>query len=118
MCCGNGDIQLPAIAPPPEQLYYFFAGSTPKAQHFCENIRQYNVALAFTSLGVKVDDTVNAGGGGPPTFCIHGELHHQLGSLLPRNGECPVYAQLYIYGSHIALEHWMHQNAGLNPYIM
>ena len=34
------------------------------------------MALAFTSLGVKVDDTVNTGGGDPPTFCIHGELHH------------------------------------------
>jgi len=79
----NGDVQLPALAPPPGQLSYFFAESTPEAQRFRKNIRQYNAALAFTSLGVKVDDTVNVGGGGPPTFRIHRELRHQLGSLLP-----------------------------------
>ena len=114
MCCGNGDIKLPAIAPPPRQLAYFFKESTSEAKFFRENICQYNTALAFTSLGVKIDETVNRGGGGPPTFHIHGELHHRLGSLLPRDGERPVYAQLYIYDSRKALEHWMHRNAGLD----
>ncbi|KAF9780646.1 hypothetical protein BJ322DRAFT_1011832, partial [Thelephora terrestris] len=118
MCCGNANIRLPAIAPPPPQLLYFFIESTPEAQRFLDNIRQYNAALAFTSLGVKVDNTVNAGGGGPPTFRIHGELHHQLGSLLPRDGESPVYAQLYIYDSHIALEHRMNRNSGLDSHTM
>ena len=118
MCCGNGDIRLPAIAPPPAQLSYFFTEPTSEAQRFRENIRQYNTALAFTSLGVKVDDTVNTGGGGPPTFRIHGELRHQLGSLLPRDGERPVYAQLYIYDPHTALDHRMHRNTGLNTHTM
>ena len=76
MCCGNGGVQLPAIAPPPTQLLYFFAELTPEAQRFRENIRQYNTALAFTSLGVKVDNTVNTGGGGLPTFRIQiGRAH-------------------------------------------
>ena len=70
------------------------------------------------SLGAKVDNTVNTGGGGPPTFRIHGELRHQLGSLLPRDGERPVYAQLYIYDSRAALEHRMHRNNGLDANIM
>ena len=118
MCCGNGNVQLPAVAPPPPQLSYLFMGSTSEAQRFRENIRQYNAALAFTSLGAKVDNTVNAGGGGPPTFRIHGELRHQLGSLLPRDGERPVYAQLYIYDSHTALQHRMYRNAGLDANIM
>ena len=118
MCCGNGDIQLPAAPPPPEQLLYFFTASTLEASRFCEKIHQYNAALTFTSLGVKVDGTVNTGGGGPPTFCVHGELHHQLGSLLPRNGERPVYAQLYIYDPRLALKHQMHCNVGLNQHIM
>ena len=118
MCYSNGDIWLLAIAPPPAQLSYFFTELTSEAQHFHENICQYNTALAFTSLGVKVDDTVNTGGGDPPTFCIHGELHHQLGSLLPRDREHPVYAQLYIYDPHTALDHWMHRNTGLNTHTM
>ena len=41
---------------------------------------QYNAALAFTSLGVKVDDSVV--GHGPPVFQIHGVLKHFSGSLL------------------------------------
>jgi hypothetical protein len=67
----------------PTQLAYF-SELTPEAQRFRENIRQYNAALAFTSLGVKVDSAINAGGGGPPTFRIHGKLCHQLGSLHSR----------------------------------
>ena len=117
LCCGNGSVQLPAIPPPPPQLAYFFSEFTPEAKRFRDNIRQYNSALAFTSLGVKVDSTINAGGG-PPTFRIHGELCHQLGSLLPRNGERPAYAQLYIYDPCSALEHRMTRNPSLDPNVM
>ena len=117
MCCENGNVRLPAMALPPTQLAYFFSDNTPEARWFRDHIRQYNAALAFTSLGVKVDNTVNTGGG-PPTFRIHGELCHQLGSLLPRNGEQPVYAQLYIYDPRLALDHRMHRNPGLDPNVM
>ena len=80
---------------------------TPQADRFRQHICQYNAALAFTSLGVEVDNSINEGGGGPPTFCIHGELCHWLGSLLPRHGDRPTYAQLYIYDPRKALEHQM-----------
>ena len=106
------------MAPPPDALHYLFTGATPQADRFRQNIRQYNSALAFTSLGVKVDNSVNVGGGGPPTFRIHGELHHQLGSLLPRNGDHPAYAQLYIYDPREALGHRMERNRTLDPIIM
>ncbi|KZP06047.1 hypothetical protein FIBSPDRAFT_764983, partial [Athelia psychrophila] len=56
----------------------------------------YNSALAFTSLGVQVDQAViNASG--LHSFRIHGELCHKTGSLLPREGEQPMYAQLYVH---------------------
>ena len=118
MCCNCGDIKLPPTAPPPEQLAYFFIAATPQADKFRQNIRQYNAALAFTSLGVEVDNGVNEGGGGPPTFRIHGEFCHRLGSLLPRHGDRPAYAQLYIYDPREALEHRMQRNATLDPIIM
>ena len=118
MCCDRGEIKLPAIAPPPAELSYFFTATTPQADRFLQNIRQYNAALAFTSLGVEVDNSVNEGGGGPPTFRIHGELRHQLGSLLPRSGDRPMYAQLYIYDPHEALEHRMQRNRTLDPIVM
>ena len=105
MCCGDGSITLPAPAPAPEPLQRFFSASTPEGRNFRENIRQYNVALSFTSLGAQIDDSVNRGGGGPPVFKIHGELHHQIGSLLPPHGKTPVYAQLYVIDSREALDH-------------
>jgi len=106
------------MAPPPEQLTYFFTAATPQADRFRQNIRQYNVALAFTSLRVEVDNSINEGGGGPPTFRIHGEFCHRLGSLIPRRGDRPAYAQLYIYDPREALGHRMQRNVTLDPIIM
>jgi len=105
MCCGDGSVQLPPLPPPPDALKNLFLGSTEEARQFREHIRQYNSALAFTSLRAKIDDSVNRGGGGPPVFRIHGELHHQIGSLLPSDGQAPVYAQLYILDSREAHDH-------------
>ncbi|KAF9642855.1 hypothetical protein BDM02DRAFT_3105157 [Thelephora ganbajun] len=79
--------------------------STPEAQCLYENICQYNTTLVFTSLGVKADNTITTRGGSPPTFCIYRELCCKLGSLLPQDGEHPVYAQLYISDPWVALEH-------------
>ena len=53
--CGCGDIELPPVPPPPEQLSCFSTAPTPQANRFRQHIRQYNTALAFTLLGVEVD---------------------------------------------------------------
>jgi len=79
MCCGDGTIRLPPLPPPPNELRCLFSASTEEAKQFRENIRQYNSALAFTSLGAQIDNSVNRGGGGPPVFRIQGELHHRIG---------------------------------------
>ena len=105
MCCGDGSIKLPTPAPAPNPLQHFFLASTPEGRNFCENIRQYDAVLLFTSLGVQINDSVNRGGGGSPVFKIHGELHHQIGSLLPPHEKTPVYAQLYVIDSREALDH-------------
>ena len=118
MCCNSGDVQLPSMAPPPEQLRYLFTAVTPFAEQFRHHIRQYNAALAFTSLRVEVDNSVNEGGGGPPTFRIHGELCHRLGSLFPCREDRPAYAQLYIYNPREALDYRMQRNATLDPIVM
>ena len=118
MCCSDGSVELPAPPPPPNPLLRFFSASTPEARQFREHICQYNAALAFTSLGAQVDDSVNRGGGGPLVFKIHGELHHQIGLLLPPDGRSPVYTQLYILDPHEALDHRMQRNSGLDPDVM
>jgi hypothetical protein len=56
----------------------------------------YNLVLAFTSFGAKVDELVTKGTG-PYSFCVQGELYHKIGSLCPAKGQCPQFAQLYIH---------------------
>ena len=55
MCYSCGEIELPPVPPPPEQLSYFFTAPTPQAYRPRQHIRQHNTALAFTLLGVEVD---------------------------------------------------------------
>nr|GEX68627.1 uncharacterized protein [Tanacetum cinerariifolium] len=40
--------------------------------------------FAFTSMGGKVDNSVNRRGRGPYVFCLHGQTYHSMGSLLPQ----------------------------------
>jgi hypothetical protein len=47
-------------------------------------------------MGAHVDNSVNDGRR-PPVFKISGQVHHQIGSLLPSNDEPPKFLQLYIY---------------------
>ena len=61
-----GRFASPHLPPLPNLLKWLFSALTAKACQFREHIRQYNVALSFTSLGVQVDDSINRGGGGPP----------------------------------------------------
>jgi len=52
--------------------------------------------FAFTSLGAKIDKSIN-NGQGPPNLRIQGQSCHRNGSLLPPIGAVPKFAQLYIY---------------------
>jgi hypothetical protein len=56
----------------------------------------YNLVLAFTSLGAKIDESVTRGPG-PYSFRIQGELYHKIGSLCLVEGQRPQFAQLYIH---------------------
>jgi len=68
------------------------------AKSFRFNIRNYNNAFAFSSLGVTIDQSVY-GPSGIYTFRIQNELVHRIGSLLPINGQQPCFAQIYIHDS-------------------
>jgi hypothetical protein len=107
MCCHSGKISLPPLQSPPHELYNFLTSQDSIGKTFRSRIRNYNGALAMTSVGRKLDESINQRGGGPYTFRLHGELIHRAGSLLPPEGEAPVYAQLYIYDSDTALRHRM-----------
>jgi len=73
ICCMNGKVKLPSYQDPPLPLCHLLTSSEPAPVKFHEDIWKYNRALAFTSLGVNEDHTVNRGRG-PPVFRISGEL--------------------------------------------
>ncbi|EIW59201.1 uncharacterized protein TRAVEDRAFT_147095, partial [Trametes versicolor FP-101664 SS1] len=111
-CCDKGQVALEPLPEPPLALRTLLTGDTPQAVEFRNNIRQYNAAFAFTSLGVAIDDSVTTGHG-PYVFRIHGELCHRSGSLLPAEGNPPSYAQLYIFDPRLALAERVRRNANL-----
>ena len=112
MCCGHGKVKLPSLRVPPSPLYNLFTADTFQAKEFRTNITQYNAALAFTSLGVKVDHSIV--GNGPPVFRIQGELRHLSGSLIPDESQTPCYSQLYIYDPNMAYQYRISRNENLS----
>ena len=115
-CCAHNKVKLPPLQIPPAPLYNLFTGDSHEAKEFQSNIVQYNAALAFTSLGVKVNESVL--GHGPPVFRIHGELRHLSGSLLPEDSVPPCYSQLYIFDPHEAYQYHILRNKNLSLHTM
>ncbi|XP_057453106.1 uncharacterized protein LOC130744967 [Lotus japonicus] len=95
-CCMKGKVVLPFISKPPLLLYNLLHGIDSRSKHFKDNIRAYNSMFAFTSIGGKVESSLN-NGGGPPQFVLSGQNYHRIGTLLPQAGQSPKFAQLYIY---------------------
>jgi hypothetical protein len=86
LCCAQGKVTLPPLAPPPELLKRLLTGNEVDAKDFRQSIRSYNNALAFTSVGPNLD--TNVAQPGNYTYCLCGELYHRMGSLLFQPGEC------------------------------
>jgi len=72
----NGKVRLLSYQDPPPTLRHLLTSPGQAPVQFHEDMWKYNRALAFTSLGVKEDHTVNRGCE-PPVFHISGELHHR-----------------------------------------
>ncbi|XP_019150113.1 PREDICTED: uncharacterized protein LOC109146916 [Ipomoea nil] len=81
---------------PPKGIYDLFFANTAKSKHFLNNIKTYNNMFCFTSMGGRIDKSINTSGG-PPVFHLNGQNFHLMGSLLPTEGKAPHFAQLYIY---------------------
>jgi hypothetical protein len=121
MCCYQGKVSLPPLQHPPHELLDYLTSQDGRGVLFRKYIRNYNNALAMTSVGRKLDNSLNAAGGGPYSFRLHGELILRVGSLLPIEGQQPVYAQLYIHDNAGAADTAHHHrvanawNSDLNP---
>ncbi|ESR45401.1 hypothetical protein CICLE_v10003309mg, partial [Citrus x clementina] len=96
-CCMEGRVQIPLMKETPPLLKYLLgADSGQKGSKFRKNIRAYNSMFAFTSMGGRVDASINRSKG-PYVFRMSGQNYHHIGSLLPEVGKKPQFAQLYIY---------------------
>ena len=95
MGCLQGQIQLPSLQPLTGILHNYLTRDDYSSREFRNNIWQYNVAFAITSVGVKIDNSVTRQSG-PYCFKIQGELHHLTSALLPHGDQTPIYAQIYI----------------------
>ena len=115
-CCQQGHVHISHQSQPPDTLYNLFEGHDEDNKLFRLKIRQYNMALAFTSLGVTEDKVVNRRGGW--VFRVQGELCHLIGSLRPHDGNAPSYVQLYIYDAQLALAQRMNRNDNLSQHMM
>jgi len=70
LCCGDGKVQLPLLKDPPPMLQYLlFDNNANDSKNYQQHIRIYNMMFAFTSLGAKLDISIN-NGEGPPTIRI------------------------------------------------
>ncbi len=90
LCCAQGKVTLPQLAPPPKSFRRLLIGSEVDVKDFRQHIHFYNSALAFTSVGANLDTSVAQLGN--YTYCLCSELYHRMGSLLPQPGEAPKFA--------------------------
>ncbi|XP_052620978.1 uncharacterized protein LOC111880446 [Lactuca sativa] len=96
LCCGYGKVELPALKNAPSSYAHLFTSGDSKSKHFMKNIRSYNSMFSFTSMGGKIDSSINRGNA-PYIFRLSGQNYHSIGSLLPEHGLKPKFSQLYIY---------------------
>lgn len=72
-CCNEGKVVLEELLPLPQELRALFYNAD-----FQKNIRAYNQAFAFTSMGAKIDEEL-AQTAGVYSFRIHGQVSHRIG---------------------------------------
>ncbi|GJY51338.1 DNA helicase PIF1, ATP-dependent [Tanacetum coccineum] len=92
----GGKILLPHFHDTPPSLNHLLSHDQPLTAKFREQIRVYNSMFCFTSFGAKIDHSINKGRA-PYTFRISGQNYHMMGSLLPKEGMPPRFAQLYFF---------------------
>jgi hypothetical protein len=107
MCCGYGKIKLNALLPPPEPLNHLLTAIDKQSKEFRRNIRNYNNALAMTSIGASGNIAAHTTNG-IFTYKLHGQLYHRIGSLLPEPNRTPAFAQIYIYDTDHEVDNRLH----------
>jgi flagellar biosynthesis GTPase FlhF len=110
-CCHYGSVQLPDLLPYPDEIKALLQGTDLESRNFRENIRSYNSALAFASMGAQIDLPQ---GFGPYCFRIHEQIYHRIGSLHPDPGQRAQFGLLYILDSSLTLKERIENAANEN----
>ena len=90
----------------PEFLRDLWTKNNADAKNFRDNIRSYNSAMAFTSMGFAQGggmDSIPAGGTAPYCFKIHGSIYHRISDAIPEPNRQAMYGQLYILDTSMSL---------------
>jgi len=69
LCCQKGKMELPLLKKPPNLLQALLNGEDHRSKLFLQNIRIYNSIFSFTSIGGKIDASMN-NGSAPPQFFL------------------------------------------------
>ncbi|XP_076889202.1 uncharacterized protein LOC143539869 [Bidens hawaiensis] len=96
LCCHYGATELPPPVRSDPEYEELFKSNNVKSKFFLKNIRCYNSMFSFTSMGGRVNSSINKGKA-PYVFRMSGQNYHAIGSLLPKDGTKPKFSQLYIY---------------------
>jgi hypothetical protein len=84
ICCNSGKVLLNELLDVPSPLKELLSRQDAPSKAFVYNIRNYNNVMAMTSMGGNFSAKNH---GGIFTFKVQGELYHQIGSLLPQEGQ-------------------------------
>jgi len=104
LCCGDVKVELPLLQNPLKYLErLLFDDNATDSKNYQHNIRTYNMMFSFTSVGIKLDKTINETRE-PPTIRIQGQPCHRISSLLPMPGKQPKFAQLYMFDTQNEVE--------------
>lgn len=88
------------LTPYPDELIKILCDSSSEGKNYRENIRMYNSAFAFASMGAQLEIPK---GNEPYVFRIHGQVYHNTYALHPNDDERRKYGQLYIIDSSEAV---------------
>lgn len=102
-CCGRGKVVIPAISGSFSELERWLTEDTAQAKAFRKNIRRYNNAFAFTSIGMRMDYRT-WGPRGLYALRISGRISHSLGALQPNPGASHKFCQIYMLDDADAVE--------------
>ena len=80
-CYAKGKVILPPLQKLPSPLDILLTGNDSRSRLFKQNIRIYNSALSFTSIGVKINQQITDTSR-IYTFCIYEEMYHSISTLL------------------------------------